>query len=76
MLRNLWTVIDSTPFAIHTQLAKTFLNPVLLYGSEIFGKCDIEDRQKLNMTYINIAIYVFIKGLRSYITIFLPDIWN
>ena len=36
MRRNLWAVIDSTPFAIHMQLAKTFLIPVLLYGSENF----------------------------------------
>ena len=30
MLKNLWTVIDSTPFAIRMQLAKTFLIPVIL----------------------------------------------
>ena len=33
MLRNLWAVIDSTPFAIRMQWAKTFLIPVLLSGS-------------------------------------------
>ena len=29
MLRNLWAVIDSSPFAIRMQLDKTFLIPVL-----------------------------------------------
>ena len=37
MLRNLWTVMNSTPFTIHMQLAKTFLIPVLLCGSEMIG---------------------------------------
>ena len=33
VLRNLWAVIDSTPFAIWMQLAKTFLIPVLAYNN-------------------------------------------
>ena len=63
MLRNLWAVIDSTPFVIHMQPAKTFLIPVLLYGSEIFANCDTDDRRKLHLAYNNIARYVFIKGI-------------
>ena len=54
MLRNLWTVIDSTPFAMRMQLAKTFLIPVFLYGSEIFANCETDDRRKLN--YIRIFL--------------------
>ena len=61
MLRNLWAVVDSTPFVIRMQLAKTFLIPVLLYGFEIFANCDTDDRLKLNLAYNNIARYVFIK---------------
>ena len=61
LLRNLWAVIDSTPFAIHMQLAKTFLIPLLLYGSEIFTNYDTDDRRKLNLAYNNIVRNVFIK---------------
>ena len=46
MLRNLWAVIDSTPFGIQMQLAKTYLIPILLYGSEIFVNCDTNNRHK------------------------------
>ena len=70
MLRNLWAVIDSTPFVIRMQLAKTFLIPVLLYGSEIFANCYTDDRRKLNLAYNNIARYVFIKGRRDHISQF------
>ena len=68
MLRNLCAVIDSTTFAIRMQLAKTFLIPVLLYGSEIFANCDTDDRRKLNVAYSNIKRYVFIKGRRDHIS--------
>ena len=63
MLRNLWAVIDSTPFAIRIRLTKTFLIPVLLYGSEIFTNCDTDDRRKLNLIYI-------IKGCLDHISQF------
>ena len=70
MLRNLWAVIDSTPFTIRMQLAKMFLIAVLLYGSEIFVNCDTDDRRKLNLAYNNIARYVFINGRRDHISQF------
>ena len=70
MFRNLWTVIDSTPFTIRMQLSKTFSIPVLLYGFEIFANCDTYDRRKLNLAYNNIARYVFIKGRRDHISQF------
>ena len=66
MFRNLWAVIDS----IRMQLAKTFLIPVILYGSEIFANCDTDDRRKLNLAYNNIARYVFIKERRDHISQF------
>ena len=53
MLRNLWAVIDSILFAIRKQLAGTFLIPVLLYASEIFGNCDTDDQ--LNSTWLIIT---------------------
>ena len=43
MLRNLWAIIYSSPFAIRMQLGKTFSIPILLYGSEIFANCDTDD---------------------------------
>ena len=43
MLMNLWAVIDSTPLAMRMQLTQTYLIPVLLYGSEIFGNSDTDD---------------------------------
>ena len=70
MIRNLWLVIDSTPFTIRMQLAKTFLIPVLLYGSENFANCDTDDRRKPNLAYNNIARYVFIKGRRDHMSQF------
>ena len=70
MLRNLWPVIDSTPFTKRMELAKTFLIPVLLYRSEIFGNCNNNDRRKLNLAYNIIARYVFIKGRRDHISEF------
>ena len=68
MLRNLWTVIDSTPFAIRKQLDKTYLIPVLLYGCEIFANCDSHDNRKLNLAYNNVARYVFLKARREHIS--------
>ena len=53
MLRNLWAVIDWTPFPIRMQLITTFLIPFLLYGSEIFANCDTYDRRKLETIYHN-----------------------
>ena len=70
MLRILWAVIDSAPFAIRMRLTKTFVIPVLLYGSEIFGNCHTDDGRKLNLAYNNIARYVFIKGCRDHISQF------
>ena len=70
ILRNLWDVIDTTPFTIHMQLARTFLVPVLLHGSEIFANCDTDDRRKVNLAYIIIARYAFIKGRRDHISQF------
>ena len=64
----MWTVIDSTPFAIGMQLAKTYLIPVILYESEIIVNCDTNDRWKLNLAYNNMARYVFIKGRRDHIS--------
>lgn len=59
MLRNLWSVQASTPLKIRMLLAKTYLMPVLLYGCELFANCDTTDFGRLEVTYNNIARYVF-----------------
>ncbi|XP_075162815.1 uncharacterized protein LOC142235445 [Haematobia irritans] len=55
MLRNLWAVQQPTPLDIRMLLAKTYLIPTLLYGSEIFHNCDIIDLQRLKITFNNIC---------------------
>ena len=65
MLRNLSTVIISIPFAITLELAKTYLIPVLLCGSEIFTNCGTDVKCKPNLTYKNLARCAFIKRRRS-----------
>ena len=62
MLRNLWTIIDSTPFAIRMQIAKTYLIPALLYGYEIFENCVSQ------LVHNNIARYDFLKRRRDHIS--------
>lgn len=64
MLRNLWMTQYYTPLHIRMLLAKTYLLPTLLYGCELFSNCDSQSKQKLIVTYNNIARYVF--SLRKY----------
>ena len=65
LLWNLWVVMNSTPFAIRMQLAKTYLIPVPLYAN-----CNSHDNQKHNLAYNNtrIARYVFLKGRCNHIS--------
>lgn len=76
MLRNLWAVKSATPFHIRLLLAKTYLIPVLLYGSELFQSCDSSDFRKLKVTYNNIARYVFNKKSNDRISNFSYMIFN
>lgn len=76
MLRNLWIVQISTPFAIRMLLAKTYLIPVLLYGCEIYSNCDSIDSLRLNVAYNNIARYVFKKRRRDNISAYSYQIYN
>lgn len=64
MLRNLWCSQWFTPFTIRMLLAKTYLVPTLLYGCELFAYCNSDAKRKLNVTYNNIARYIF--GLRRF----------
>ena len=48
MLRSLWAVIYSTPFA------RRMLTGYDTYIPEIFAKCDTDDRRKLNSAYNNL----------------------
>lgn len=64
MLRTLWPTQYCTPIKIRLLLAKTYLVPNLTYGCEIFASCDAFSKSKLNVTYNNIARYVY--GVRNY----------
>lgn len=64
MLRNLWCTQWFTPLKIRMDLAKTYLIPTLLYGCEIFAFCSSASKRKLNVTYNNIARYIF--GLKRF----------
>lgn len=76
MLRNLWMTQYYTPFHVRMLLAKTYLLPSLLYGCELFNNSDSASKQKLNVTFNNIARYIF--GLSRYHTItqFSKQIYN
>ena len=63
MLRTLWPLQYCTPLRIRVLLAKTYLVPVLLYSSEIFASCDSRSKQRLQVTFNNIARYVY--GLKK-----------
>lgn len=76
MLRNLWSVKDSTPFRIRMLLAKSYLLPVLLYGCELYQNCDSNDYQKLKVTYNNIARYIFSKRRNDRISNYSYQIYN
>lgn len=76
MLRNLWSVKDSTPLNIRMLLAKTYLIPVLLYGCEIYANCNTTDRRKLNVAFNNIARYIFHKSRRDSISSYSYKIFN
>lgn len=64
MLRTLWQSQYCTPINLRILLAKTYLIPILLYGCELFGNCDRNSKDKLNMVFKNIIRYVF--GLKRY----------
>lgn len=64
MLRNLWLTQYFTPLNIRMLLAKTYLVPTLIYGCELFAFCNSDSKRKLNVTYNNIARYVF--GLKRF----------
>lgn len=76
MLRNLWAVKTSTPLQIRILLAKSYLIPTLLFGSEIFSNCDSEDYRKLNVAYNDIARYVFNRRRYDHISHFAYQIFN
>lgn len=64
MLRNLWQTQHCTPIRIRILLAKTYVMPVLLFGSELFANCDSKSRRKLNVAFNNISRYVY--GVKRY----------
>lgn len=59
MLRSLWCSQYFTPQNVRIMLAKAYLIPNLLYASEIFAGCNINDKRKLNTTFNNIIRYIF-----------------
>lgn len=66
-LRTLWATQSFTPPNIRLLLAKTYVLPGLLYGSELFASCDSTSRRRLNVIFNNTVRYVF--GLRRYSSI-------
>lgn len=76
MLRNLWMTHYFTPFKIRMLLAKTYLLPTLMYGCELYASCDTLSMKRLNVTYNNIARYVFGRSRRSRISQYAKQICN
>ncbi|XP_075157688.1 uncharacterized protein LOC142230955 [Haematobia irritans] len=64
MLRTLYKTQNFTPLHIRSLLAKSYLMPVLLYGSELFTKCDARSKHRLDVAYKAILRYVY--GLRRF----------
>lgn len=59
MLRTLWQTQYCTPVKIRILLAKTYLLPILMYGCELFAKCDAASTRKLNSVFKSIVRYVY-----------------
>lgn len=64
MLRTLWATQYCTPLRIRILLAKSYLIPSLIYGCELFAKCDASSKRRLNVAYNCIIRYVF--GLKRH----------
>ena len=65
-----------TPIPIRMLLAKTYLLPTLIYGCELFASCDAVSRRRLNVTFNNIARYVFGIKRNSSISHYVKQIYN
>lgn len=76
MLRILWITQHYTPMNIRLLLAKTYLVPTLLFGSEIFANSDTLSTQKMNVLYNNIARYVYGLKRSDHISTFSFRIFN
>ncbi|XP_075157548.1 uncharacterized protein LOC142230808 [Haematobia irritans] len=61
-LRSLWASQKFTPLHVRSLLAKTYIIPGVLYGSELFANCDSASRRKLDSFFSNVTRYVY--GLR------------
>ena len=59
MLGNLCMTQSFTPFNIRILLKKTYLNPTLLYGCELFAGMVSVSKNKFNVTYNNTARYTY-----------------
>ncbi|XP_075162711.1 uncharacterized protein LOC142235341 [Haematobia irritans] len=64
ILRTLWQSQRCTPLRIRVILAKSFLMSIMLYGCEVFAKCDALSMQRMNRTFNSITRYVY--GVRRY----------
>lgn len=76
MLRTLWPTQYCTPFKIRLLLAKTYLIPILTYACELFASCDDASKSRLNVTYNNIARYVYGIGRFDSISAFSSRIYG
>ncbi|XP_075150566.1 uncharacterized protein LOC142224667 [Haematobia irritans] len=59
MLRTLYQTQHLTPLNIRILLAKSYLIPVVLYGSELFTKTDVNSKNRLESAYKAILRYIY-----------------
>ena len=76
MLRALRPTQQCLPIHTKMLIAKTCLIPTLLYGCEIFANLDESCYVRLNVTFNNIARYVFNKGRRERISSYSVQIFD
>lgn len=76
MLRNLWITRWFIPLNIRMLLAKTYLIPTLLYGCELFANNDSSLQRKLNVTFNNIARYIYGRSRYDSISSFSKQIFG
>lgn len=76
MTRTLWQTHHCTPLRIRILLAKTYLMPVLLYGCELFAKCDAASKRKLNVAFNNVIRYVYGLNRRSSVSMFSSQLYG
>ena len=76
LLMNPYTTQSFTPYNIRLLLATTYLIPSLLYCCELFTGADSVSKSKRNVTYNNIARYIYGRSVYSNISHISYKIYN